>query len=84
MIAFRMSHPMKTRAFLGTMLAACAFVVSGCSSPAVKVAPREPEPSWVDAGTPASTVHMEREIRYYVDEQGMVWDDRGKKHGPAP
>ena len=75
---------MNTRAFLGTMLAACAFAVPGCSTPAVKVDPPARGPSWVDAGTPASTLHMEREIRYYVDEQGMVWDDRGKKVGRAP
>jgi len=75
---------MRTRARLGVMLAACAVIASGCQAPEVKVAPAPHPPSWVDAGTPASTVTLERELRYYIDEQGMIWDDRGKKHGHTP
>jgi len=74
---------MKARVSLGVMLAACAVVASGCAAPDVKVAPAH-APSWVDAGTPSSTLTLERDVRYYIDEQGMVWDDRGKKHEHAP
>jgi hypothetical protein len=26
----------------------------------------------------------ERTIRYYLDEAGTMWDDRGKRHEAAP
>ena len=72
---------MRMRAPLGTMLAFCAVIAGGCPAPAVKVAPAARATSWVD--TPARSMDVEREVRYYTDEQGMVWDDRGKKHGRA-
>ena len=75
---------MKQRVSLGTMMAAGAVLAGSCAEPAVRVAPVVLGPSWVDAGTPASTTHLEREIRYFVDERGMVWDDRGRKHERAP
>jgi hypothetical protein len=33
----------------------------------------------MDAGTPATSTAAERETRYYKDENGILWDDRGKK-----
>jgi hypothetical protein len=70
--------PIKSRAPLGTMLAFCAVIAGGCPSPAVKVAPAA-RGTWAD--TPARSMDVEREVRYYTDEQGMVWDDRGRNHG---
>jgi len=75
---------MKARVSLGTMMAACAVVAGSCAEEPFKAAPVVLGPSWVDAGTPAGTAHLEREIRYYKDEQGMVWDDRGGKRDRTP
>ena len=72
---------MRMRAPLGAMLAFCAVIAGGCPAPAVKVAPSARGTPWVD--TPSRSMDVEREVRYYTDEQGMVWDDRGKKHGRA-
>jgi hypothetical protein len=66
------------------MVAACALVAGSCADPPARATSVARGPSWVDAGTPASTMHLEREIRYYIDEQGMVWDDRGRKLERAP
>ena len=74
---------MKTLSALLVTLAGIA-AASGCSSPTARVGPASLGPSWVDAGTPSTSVAMEREIRFYVDETGAVWDDRGRKHGTKP
>ncbi len=65
------------------MIAAIASA-AGCEAPAsrVDVAPRGP--AWMDAGTPLPSVALKREVRYYVDETGAIWDDRGKKHDNMP
>ena len=54
------------------------FALASCtSSPGrVEVAPRG-----LDAGTPQPSVAVERTTRYYVDETGTIWDDRGRKYG---
>ena len=54
--------------------------LSGCTEPPNRATAPSLGPGWVDAGTPP--VVVEREIRYYRDEQGAIWDDRGKKHAP--
>lgn len=74
---------MRRRVSLGTV-AAVAVLAASCAESPVRVAPDALGPSWIDAGTPAGTLHMEREIRYYKDEQGMVWDDRGRKVERVP
>jgi len=33
----------------------------------------------MDAGTPATSTATGRETRYFRDENGILWDDRGKK-----
>lgn len=45
--------------------------------------PRAPEPL-VAAPAPALEVPLEREVRYYRDETGAVWDDRGRKLDRVP
>jgi hypothetical protein len=40
----------------------------------------EPHAQWLDAGAPDTSVAVERLTRYYVDETGTIWDDRGRKH----
>jgi len=57
------------------------FAVASCtSSPGrVELAPRS-----LDAGTPQSSVAVERTTRYYVDETGSIWDDRGRKYERYP
>jgi hypothetical protein len=68
----------------GFLLAVAGVVVAaGCAWPTSRTDPAPRGPSWVDAGTPASNP-PERETRYYVDETGAVWDDRGVKQGPKP
>ena len=34
-------------------------------------------------GTATPSVALEREVRYYVDEQGTTWDDTGKRQEPV-
>lgn len=69
------------RAF--ALRAAAAAAVSGCAS-----AP-EPVPVPAHYAVPATSRHtvplpVEREVRYYTDEVGDVWDDRGRKLGRPP
>lgn len=63
-------------------IALAGVVAAGCAAPQISVAPRPIAPAWHDTGTPpASVVFQEREVRYYRDETGSVWDDRGRKLG---
>ena len=65
---------------LGTLVALA--VAAACSSPArMADAPARDTTSLRDT-VPA--VVLEREVRYYVDEKGAVWDDRGRKYDKAP
>lgn len=57
---------------------------AGCSAPVSRAEIPPRSPGWTDSGTPAPSIAMEREVRYYRDETGAVWDDRGKKHESMP
>jgi hypothetical protein len=58
--------------------AVAATALPGCTStPRVVTAPVEARPPAVARATPS--IALEREIRYYRDEQGAVWDDRGRR-----
>ena len=67
-------------------LAAIA-VAAGCASPTSRLGDAAYKPtldpvrkqSWPDTGTTPTPHAMERETRYYVDEQGVRWDDRGRR-----
>lgn len=61
-----------------TILAGVAAI--GCT-PEVRLVPAQLAPIWQDTGTPPATIALEREVRYYRDESGTVWDDRGRKVG---
>ena len=73
-----MSH----RARISALIAAVA--VAGCALPSLQPEVRTPRPTWRDTGTPPETIAHEREVRYYVDEQGAIWDDRGRKLAARP
>lgn len=61
-------------AIAGTLLAA------GCASPVAReAAPAKPVPA-----AAAPPVPVERVTRYYRDEQGALWDDRGHKLDRPP
>ena len=58
-------------------------IAGGCASPpAGNEAARATVQARNVAETPLPAAPPAREARYYVDEQGMVWDDRGRKLGP--
>jgi ABC-type glycerol-3-phosphate transport system substrate-binding protein len=61
-------------------LLAMALLAAACASPATVEAPTR----WKDAGTPTASSAAERVTRYYVDETGTVWDDRGRKIEQKP
>jgi hypothetical protein len=62
-------------------------VAAGCASPASRLGDPAYKPtleplrkqSWPDTGTTTTPHAMERETRYYVEEQGIRWDDRGTR-----
>jgi hypothetical protein len=65
-----------------SLMALAGLFAAGCTAPGISVAPRTHAPAWHDTGTPpASVVVLEREVRYYRDETGAIWDDRGRKLG---
>ena len=68
------------------LLATMALAVAAaCAAPELREAPPEPAPPWNDTGTPPATVGVqEREVRYYRDETGAIWDDRGRKVSAGP
>lgn len=55
-------------------VAAAAFT-AGCASPPLEPARRAQSPP-----APVAAVPVERVTRYYVDETGTLWDDRGKRY----
>jgi hypothetical protein len=82
------SPPRKAKTMIRTLsgrlttLAGVA-IAAACSAPATLVErPAARGPGWIDAGTPS--LAREREVRFYADEKGAVWDDRGRKHEAAP
>lgn len=60
------------------MTLAGVAIAAACSAPGTLVErPIARSPAWIDAGTPS--IAREREIRFYADEKGAVWDDRARK-----
>ena len=59
---------------------AVSCTIAACSAPTAVTRPAR-VPGWPDAGTPAATVAA-REIRFYRDDKGVLWDDTGKRHEP--
>ena len=60
------------------LLLSVLAVVAACTSPPpLDLSPRNR--AWPDTGTAPSPVALERVPRYYVDESGAIWDDRGRK-----
>lgn len=57
-------------------LALALFGAGACSPTPSRV---EPLPRPMGFGPAPGTAMLEREIRYYKDEKGAVWDDRGRK-----
>jgi hypothetical protein len=61
---------------------ALALLAAGCSIPLGRPVPGKQ--AFIQQQAPvAPAAPVEREVRYYIDERGTVWDDRGKNHGPA-
>lgn len=57
-----------------------AVIIAGCAVPAPAAAPAR----WQDTGTPPASVALEREVRYYRDSSGALWDDRGRRVEAQP
>ncbi|MGE5095406.1 MAG: hypothetical protein ACM3SO_09730 [Betaproteobacteria bacterium] len=57
------------------ILAVAAAAFAGCASPPLEPARRAQSPP-----APVAAVPVERVTRYYVDETGTLWDDRGKRY----
>ena len=63
------------------MLTVAAAMVAACTStPGPTPAPRSPSLQAARTLSPPA----ERAIRYYLDDAGTTWDDRGKRHDAAP
>jgi hypothetical protein len=60
---------------VASVTAVAATTLVGCASP--PQSPVAATPPAVARATPS--IALEREIRYYHDEQGAVWDDRGRR-----
>ena len=56
--------------------AAAVAAAAGCANPPARI---ERAPAFRDTGTPPATIALQREVRYYTDESGAIWDDRGTK-----
>jgi hypothetical protein len=69
--------------YIAATLLAASCALAGCSTPPGAVTKPAFFPGWPDAGTPPATMAA-REVRLYRDEQGVMWDDTGKRHEPAP
>jgi hypothetical protein len=73
-----MPQPRGMKTFSVSFLALAGVVGAGCQASGSRIAPRIHTPIWQDTGTPPATI-AERAMRYYRDETGAVWDDRGRK-----
>lgn len=61
---------------LGAVAAGGCVTVAPPATPLASIdKPREP---------PAATAGPEREVRYYRDESGALWDDRGRRVPTPP
>ena len=58
---------------------AAAVLAAGCTSPTSSTESLPRGRSWLDAGTPTISSVAGRETRYFKDENGVLWDERGKK-----
>jgi hypothetical protein len=77
-----MTHDFLARArSLLIPIAAIAALAACTAPPPVRIATPSHEVARVVVTSP---VAAEREVRYFVDEQGMLWDDRGRNLGHRP
>jgi hypothetical protein len=65
------------------LLVLSAVAVSGCSSVAARLTPPAREIARLEVESPGPADSVARETRYYADENGIVWDDRGKRREPT-
>lgn len=72
------------KVLLSVLVAFGAAIVASCSTSATRLDDPVLKPGWPDVGTPAPSMALERQARYYVDEKGAVWDDRGRKQDATP
>jgi len=63
-------------------LVLAGVLAAGCAFTEDRASPQPRAPGWQDTGTPPpSVVWLERKVRYYTDETGAIWDDRGRRVG---
>ena len=60
---------------------ALAAASAACTAPVTRVEPAVRAPA-VEASPAATTATPARTMRYYRDETGAYWDDRGRKLAP--
>jgi hypothetical protein len=58
--------------------------VMGCSTTGADPGLAARAPSSVVLGMPAGSTAKEHETRYYADEKGILWDDRGHRKDEKP
>ena len=63
---------------------AAAALATACAPPALRADPAPQAAASKEAGTPAASLERERQVRYYRDETGAIWDDRGQKQAAKP
>ena len=61
------------------MSAVLAGIIGGCAPTAERGDFPPRGPSRMVQGEAVPSLPLEREVRHYVDEQGAIWDDRGRK-----
>ena len=66
------------------MGAVLAGAIGGCAPMAERGDFPAHTPVRMVGGAATPSVALEREVRYYVDEQGATWDDSGRKHERPP
>ena len=59
-------------------------IIGGCAPMAERGDFPAPAPNRMVGGTATPSIALEREVRYYVDEQGAIWDDSGRKQERPP
>ena len=59
-----------------TWIALAVLLAAGCAAAPVATKERVSVRSDAQSAPPPT---LEREVRYYRDEQGTVWDDRGRR-----
>ena len=66
------------------MSAALTGIIGGCAPMAERGDFPPRAPIRMVGGTATPSIALEREVRYYVDEQGAIWDDTGRKQQRPP